>query len=175
MLKLHAFFPWINAPIINIPWLTTVHVLHTFSKIYEKIVKYFLVTKMKHHFSPFISVYRKSFSNRHVLIRLLEDWRNKLDSNNVVGAILTDLAKAFDCIPHDLLVAKLDAYGFNRDALAYIYSYLKNRKQCFRINGTQSYLWDIISGVPQGINTRPPFVWLVFYLLLLFHFISNCV
>ena len=50
-----------------------VSVLSTFSKIYEKIVKYFLSSKMEHHFSPFISAYRKSFSTEHVLIRILED------------------------------------------------------------------------------------------------------
>ena len=52
------------------------------------------------------------------LVRLLEDWRNKLDNNNVVGAVVTDLSKDFDFIPHDLLVAKLDAYGYNRDNVA---------------------------------------------------------
>ena len=72
---------------------------------------------MKQNFSPFLSAYRKSFSTEHVLIRLLEDWRNKLD-NNAVGAILTDLSKAFDCIAHDLLSVKLDAYVFNRDTVA---------------------------------------------------------
>ena len=76
---------------------------------------------MEHHFSPFISTYRESFSNERVLIRLLEDRRNKLDNINVIGAFLTDLSTAFDCIPHDLLVAKLNAYGFNGDTLAYIY------------------------------------------------------
>ena len=104
--------------------------------------------------SPFISAHRKSFSTERVLTRFLKDWRNKSDNNNVAGAVLTDLSKAFDCIPHggwwlNPLVAKLDAYGFNRDTVAYIYSYLKNRKQCVRINGTQIYLGDIISGVPQ--------------------------
>ena len=104
---------------------------------------------MEHHFSPFISAYRKSFSTEHVLNTLLEDWRNKLDNNNVAGAFSTELSKAFACIPHDLLVTKLDAYGFNRDTVAYIYSYLKNRKQCVGINGNQIYFGDIISGVPQ--------------------------
>ena len=105
---------------------------------------------MEHHSSSFIFAYRKSFSIEHALIRFLEDWRNKLVNNNLAGAVLTDLSKVFDCIPHDLLVAKLDAYSFNRDIVAYIaYSYLKNRKQCVRINGTQSYLGDIISGVLQ--------------------------
>ena len=80
---------------------TRIKGLNTFSKIYEKIFKDFLISKMEHHFSSFISAYRKSFSTEHVLIRLLQDWRNKLDNNNVVGAvltvlILTVLSKAFD-------------------------------------------------------------------------------
>ena len=123
---------------------------------------------MEQNFSPFFSAYRKSFSTEHVLIRLSEDWRNKLDNNNVVVAVLTDLSKAFDCIPHDLSVAKLNAYGFNRDTVAYIYSYLKNRKQCVRINGTRSYLGDIISGVPQGSILGP----ILYNLLLMTSFIS---
>ena len=79
-----------------------VNFINTFSKVYEEIAKDFLISKMEHHFSPFISAYRKSFSTEHVLIRFLEDWRNKLDNNNVVGAVLPDLSEAFDCITHDL-------------------------------------------------------------------------
>ena len=48
------------------------------------------------------------------------EWRKKLDDNFVVGAVLTDFSKAFDCIPHDLLIAKLDAYGLSEEALMYI-------------------------------------------------------
>ena len=51
---------------------------------------------MKHQFSQFISAYRKSFSLGHVLSKFLEDWRNKLDNNDVVSAVLTDLPKTFD-------------------------------------------------------------------------------
>ena len=79
-----------------------INLINTFSKIYEKVGKDFLISKMEHHFSPFISAYRKSFSTEHVLIRLLEDWRNKLGNNNVVAFVLTDLSEAFDCITHDL-------------------------------------------------------------------------
>ena len=98
-----------------------VSVLNAFSKIFEKIVKASLTIQMEHHFSPFISAYRKSFGTEHALIRLLKDWRNKLDDNNVVDAVLTDLSKPFDCIPHDLLVAKLDIFGFHGDTVACIY------------------------------------------------------
>ena len=58
---------------------------------------------------------------------------------------MTDLSKAFDCIPHNLLTAKLDAYGFDNYTIRYVYSYLKNRKQCVKINNTYSDLLDIIS------------------------------
>ena len=137
-----------------------VSVLNTFSKNYEKIVKNFLISKMKQNFSPFLSAYRKSFSTEHVLIRLLEDWRNKLDNNNVVGAVLTDVSKAFECIPHGLLVAKLDTYGFNRDT--YIYSYLKNRNQCVRIKWYLKLPWTYHFRCSPGINTRLHFILLLF-------------
>ena len=66
-----------------------------------------------------------------------------------------NLSKAFDCSPHDLLIAKLHAYGFDEDALVLIYSYLKRRKQCIRINNTYSSFQEIISGVPQGSVLGP--------------------
>ena len=78
-----------------------------------------------------------------------------MDNTFVVGAVLTDLSKAFDCIPHDLTIAKLSAYNFSDEALPYIYSYLTNRRQCVRINNTHSQLKTIISGVPQGSILGP--------------------
>ena len=73
-----------------------------------------------------------------------------LDNNVVVGAVLTDLSKAFDCIAHDLLITKLSAHNFSDEDLSYIYSYLTNGRQCVRTNNTHSQLETIISGVPQG-------------------------
>ena len=66
----------------------------------------------------------------YLLDRLLEEWRENLDNNFTVRGVLMDLSTAFDCIPHDLLIAKLSAYGLNGNALKFIYMYLKNRKQC---------------------------------------------
>ena len=89
------------------------------------------------------------------MIRLLEEWRENLDKNYVVGGVLMDLSKAFDCVPHDLLLAKLAAYGVNESFLCYIYSYLLNRKQCVRINNINSDFLTVISGVPQGSIVGP--------------------
>ena len=108
------------------------------------------------YLSPFISAYRKKYSTQQVLIGLLEEWREKLNKNFIVGAVLTDLT-AFDCIPHDLIIAKLAAYGIKRETLRliYSYSYLKGRKQCVKINNTYSDYNEIISGVPQGSILGP--------------------
>ena len=131
-----------------------VSVLNTFSKIYERVIKNQIVCGIEKYFSPFLSAYRKNYSSQNILISLTEEWRKKLDNNFVVGAVL-DLSKAFDCIPRDLIIAKLSAYNFSDEALSYIYSYLTNPRQCVRINNTHSQLETIISGVPQGSILRP--------------------
>ena len=59
---------------------------------------------------------------------LIEEWIEKLDKGCFAGAILMDLSKASDCIPHDLLIAKLNAYGFDRKSLVFFYSCLKRGK-----------------------------------------------
>ena len=89
------------------------------------------------------------------MIRLLEEWRENLDKNYVIGGVLMDLSKAFDCVPRDFLLAKLAAYGVNESFLCYIYSYLLNRKQCVRINNINSDFLTVISGVPQGSIVGP--------------------
>ena len=68
-----------------------------------------------------------------------------------------DLSKAFDCIRHDLLIAKLHAYGFSREALLLVYSYLENRQQRVKINGSSSNYKHVQLGVPQGSVLGPLF------------------
>ena len=87
-----------------------------------------LVEKMNDQFLPFVAAYREIYNTQHVLIRPLEEWRLYLDNNYFVGAVMTNLSKAFDCISHNLLIAKLEAYSFDNYAIRYVYSYLKNRK-----------------------------------------------
>ena len=67
------------------------------------------------------------------MIRLIENWKLHLDNKEFVGAVLMDLSKAFDCVPHDLLIAKMHAYGFGNETLILFFSYLKNRKQGVKV------------------------------------------
>ena len=103
-----------------------VSVLNTFSKIYESVIKNQLISVLNNIFSPYLATYREYYSTQQVLIRLLEAWKKNLDNNFTVGGVLMDLSKAFDCIPQNLLIAKLSAYGLYGNVLKYIYTYLKN-------------------------------------------------
>ena len=66
-----------------------------------------------------------------------------------------DLSKAYDCLPHDLLVAKFEAYGIDKTGLNLIHNYLSNRKQRTKVNSSYSDRYDIIRGVPQGLILGP--------------------
>ena len=66
-----------------------------------------------------------------------------------------DLSKAFDAINHELLIAKLDAYGFSKKSLEFILDYLSNRLQHVKINSTFSSWTEITQGVPKGFVVGP--------------------
>jgi len=105
--------------------------------------------------SPYLCGYRKGFSAQHALISLIEYWRSILDRKGYAGAVLMDLSKAFDCINHELLLAKLYAYIFSIEAVKLIKSYLSNRKQRVKINTSFSSWSDLLTGVPQGSVLGP--------------------
>ena len=63
---------------------------------------------------------------QRILAGFLEEWWEQLDHSKIFGTVLLDLPQAFECIPQDLLIAKLNTYGF--DTLTLLFSYLKNRK-----------------------------------------------
>ena len=76
-------------------------------------------------FSKFQCGFRKGFNAQHCLITMTEKWQRSVDGGGQAGALLTDLSKAFDCIDHELLMAKLYAYSFDKNSLHFINSYLK--------------------------------------------------
>ena len=132
-----------------------VSVLTTFSKVFERYILDAMLEHTNLILYDKISAYRKGYSCQHVLLKLTEEWRKHLDNNQVVGAVLMDLSKAFDCIPHKLLIAKLSAYNFDRETLKFLLSYLKGRKQTVNIKGKLSNYLDVLAGVPQGSILGP--------------------
>ena len=130
-------------------------ILNTFSKVFERYVLDRLIPSFNETMSKFLSAYRKNVSCQNVLLRLIEQWSECLDNNKLVGAVLMDLSKAFDCLPHDLLTAKLEAYGFHRNTLKLFHSHLKDCKQVVKVKGFVGILKEIISGVLQGSILGP--------------------
>ena len=86
---------------------------------------------------------------------MVENCKKALDQGNEYGALVTDLSKAFDCLPHDLIVAKLQVYGFSKESLKLINSYLTERKQRVKVNDQFSSWLNIVVGVPQGSILGP--------------------
>ena len=101
-----------------------VSLLPVISKLFEKIIYKQIISHIDKFLSPYLFGFRKGHSTEQCLLHMLETWKKAADEKKIGGAILTDLSKAFDCLNHDLLIAKLHAYGFENSALKFIDSYL---------------------------------------------------
>ena len=80
---------------------------------------------------------------------------NGARNSEYIGTVLMDLLKVYDCIPHDLLIAKLEVYGSDETSLHLLRDYLSNRKQRTKISSSFSDSWDIICGIPQELILGP--------------------
>ena len=105
--------------------------------------------------SKFLCGFRKGYSCQYALLNMIRKWQASLNKSGIVGAVLMDLSKAFDCLPHDLLIAKLHAYGLGKQSLDLFYSYLCNRKHYTRVGSSLSNILEILLGVPQGSVLGP--------------------
>ena len=130
-------------------------VLPSVSKIYERLMQDQMLPFTQCFLSPLLCGFREGYGTQHALLRLVETCKKSLDNGGVAGAVLTDLSKAFDCLNHELLIAKLNAYGFSRSALQFIHSFLVDRKQRVKVNGSFSTWTKTILGVPQGSVLGP--------------------
>ena len=144
-----------------------ISVLLTMSKVFERLMGTQISAHMSQYSSSLLCGFCKGYNAQHALIRAIEKWRTCLDKGGKVGAIFMDLSKAFDCIRHDLLIAKLHAYGFSREALLLVYSYLANRQQRVKINGSFSNYEYVQLGVPQESVLGPLFFNIYINVLLL--------
>ena len=97
--------------------------------MHNKLSSYFDDIFLDYQFS-----FRKGISAQKCLITLIETWEKYLDNKEPFEALLTDLCKTFDCVNHELLIAKFHSYGFDNSSLRLIHSYLNSRQQQNRID-----------------------------------------
>ncbi len=137
------------------PNFRPVSVLICFSKIFEMAMSDQLDPQLEILYSKFISAYRKSIGCNSTLMYLVETWREALDNDQYVGVVMMDLSKAFDCLPHKLIVEKLARYHFGPNTCRLLHSYLENRTQKVKIGNFRSTGGILAKGVPQGSILGP--------------------
>ncbi len=132
-----------------------VSLLSSISKIFGRLMLNQMHEYMQKILSIFLCGFTKRMNAQNCLVFMVEIWKKALDKSKKCGVLLTDLSKAFDCLLHDLLIAKLHAYGFDYLSLKLIHSYLTGRKQRVRVNASFSEWSNIDDGVPQGSILGP--------------------
>ena len=111
-----------------------VSILPLISKVFERLIDNQLSEYTKSFLNHILCGFRKAHSTQHALFKLLQSWQKELDNGGFVGTIFMDLSKAYDCIPHDLLIAKLKFYGIDNVSLRLLLDYLTNREQRTKID-----------------------------------------
>ena len=92
---------------------------------------------------------------QHALFRLFQKWQKELDSSRIVGMILMDLSKTYDCLPQDLIIAKLEAYDLDTNSLRFIFDYLSSKKQRTKMESADSNWSKVLCGIAQGSILGP--------------------
>ena len=128
-------------------------VLPVIFKIFERIIWNQLLAFFEEIFSKFQRGFRKGYSTQN------ESWKETVDKNKAFGALMMNLAKAFDCLSHDLLIAKLHAYGIDLSSVKLLQDYLSDCWQRAKVDSKFSSWKKTISGVPQG-SILGPIYWL---------------
>lgn len=132
-----------------------ISVLSSFAKIFESLICPFLQNHFKQLLSTDQNGFVKNRSTTTNLINFSETIANALDCGKQVDAIYTDFSKAFDRVPHCILLQKLSSYGVSQNLVNWLKSYLVNRKFFVVVNGFTSSTYGIASGVPQGSHLGP--------------------
>ena len=132
-----------------------VSILSNLSKVFEKLIYSQINTYMSDKFSRYLTGFRKNHNTQHALLNMIENWKSNLNKRKRIGTIFMDLSKVFDTLDHSLLIAKLEAYGFDSLCLEFMKNYLTNRKQRCKVRNCFSIWRKITSGIPQGSILGP--------------------
>ena len=140
-----------------------VSLLPIFSKILERavfsqVVEYFETNGLLH---PSHHGFRQKHNTCTALIQMIDTWAEAFEDDKLSAVLMLDMSAAFDLVNHDLLVKKLDVYGFDTEARSWITSYLNSRSQQVHIDGAASEFLDIFIGVPQG-SILDPLLYVIF-------------
>ena len=126
-----------------------VSVLPVLSKVFERVIYNQLGKYMDTFLNKLLCGFRKAHSTQHALFKLLQRWWKELDNSGLVGTILMDLSKAYDWLPHNLIIAKFEAYGFSISSLSLLLDYLTSRRERVKLGSSYSVWNEIKRGVPQ--------------------------
>ena len=128
------------------------------SKVIEKVVAFQLTSYLENNYlyEPLQSAYKQFHSTETALIKVHNDIVTAIDNGSSVIFVLLDLSAAFDTVDHRILLKRLSArFGICNKALDWFVSYLSDRTQFVKVNGTSSHLSHLTQGVPQGSVSGP--------------------
>jgi hypothetical protein len=132
-----------------------ISVLSCLANVMETLITKQMQPHLEVIYSPHLSAYRQDYGCHSVLMYSTEMWRHALDDKKYVGILMSDLSKAFDCLPHNLLIEKLRHYKFSDSAIQLLGNYLSDRSQRVKIGQTMSAWEPLKKGVPQGSVLGP--------------------
>ena len=117
-----------------------VSTFYNLSKVFKKRIYSGINTYMSDKFSKYLTGFRKNHNTQHAFLNMIENWRSRVNKRNKIVAIFMDLSQPFDTLDHSLLIAKLEAYGFDSLSLEFLKNYLINRKQRCKV-GNRFSIW----------------------------------
>ena len=143
---LNAYFTGFDANSANYTYL---------SKVFEKLIHNRVSLYFEDLYHKLVFVHRKGHGCDTTLLSLTEQWRKELDNRRIVGLVSMDLSKAFDMLPHSLIIQKLAKYGADENILSLINDYFTDRKQRVKLAGTFSPWLPVQRRIPQGSILGP--------------------
>ena len=127
-----------------------ISLLPMISKIFERVLLDQIEKVPENTLSPKLCGSRTVHSTQHVLLDLLKTWQKTLEKSGVTGTVLMELCNAYDCLPHDLFIAKLAAYGSEDSATSLTSDCLSRRYQRVKIGSVFTSYLETLRGIPQG-------------------------